>query len=201
MRPRTNHADLTNLARDQKDAACLDPTVTTTPRARLHILLQTCLNVRRLLRSSMVAVLLQDEKKSRKTEKSSTKTKEIKRGSLLWEAPASSPSNVSPAPHPLYLLHYAIKSVITILDAGLQMSQITITPGRNTLTYSFNSHPLYRLIRDARVKTKMGKGARIKNSSRSYWFPLSLLLLISYPFSRLFILRGSYTMLFAAAYK
>jgi hypothetical protein len=63
----------------------------------------------------MVAVPLEDEKKSRKTEKSSTKTKEIKRGSLLREAPASSPSNVSPAPHPLYLLHYAIKSVITIL--------------------------------------------------------------------------------------
>jgi hypothetical protein len=45
---------------------------------------------------------------------------------------ASGPSNVSPAPHPLYVLHYAIKSAITILDVGLQMSQIAITPDSNT---------------------------------------------------------------------
>lgn len=39
---------------------------------------------------------------------------------------------MSPAPHPLEVLHYAIKSAITILDAELQMSQITITHDSNT---------------------------------------------------------------------
>jgi hypothetical protein len=76
---------------------------------------------------------------------------------------------VSPTPHPLDVLHYAIKSVITILDAELQMSQITITHGKNTLPHLLSQLPsLIQSDKDVRVKMEMGTAARIKKSRPSY---------------------------------
>lgn len=99
----------------------------------------------------------------------------------------------------LHLLHYAIKSAITILDAGLQMSQITIRLERENLlatpsklpiphTQPFCSHQ-----RDVRVKMKGGRGWRIKDRSPCYWFLAFIIASHFLPLSGFLILSRSYT--------
>jgi hypothetical protein len=92
-----------------------------------------------------------------------------------------------PRTSPLYLLHYSIKSAITILDAGLQMSQITIRLERgNLLTIPFklpipHTHPFCHQLRDVRVEMRRQGVEELRAGVLAIDFSLSLLLLISYP--------------------